>query len=92
MKVTVEISLYPLHNEFEQIVIDYIQSLQKAEDIEVSVNGLSTQVFGEYDHVMNLLNELNKFTLTQYRSVILMKMAAGEKSIDNLPPQLKSSK
>lgn len=92
MKVTVEISLYPLHNEFEQIVIDYINSLQSHEEIVLMVNGLSTQVIGEYDHVMKTLNDLNKITLSKYRSVIIMKMAAGEKTIEHLPPQLRGSK
>lgn len=92
MNVTVEISLYPLHDEFEQIVMDYIASLQQQSAIRIMVNGLSTQVIGEYDEVMNILNELNKITLSKYHSVILMKMAAGEKTIENLPPQLKGLK
>lgn len=89
MKVTVEISLYPLHNEFEEIVIDYIQQLQKNPSFEIFVNGLSTQVVGEYDEVMHALNSLNKLTLQKFRSVVHMKMAAGEKTIENLPDSLK---
>jgi uncharacterized protein YqgV (UPF0045/DUF77 family) len=89
MQVTVEISLYPLTENFEQVVIDYIQEIKKTAGIKVEVNGLSTQVFGEYDLVMKTLNEVNKKTFEAHRCVVQMKMAAGEKSIENLPEVLK---
>ena len=89
MQVTVEVSLYPLTEKFEQVVIDYIGQIKKTPGIKVEVNGLSTQVFGEYELVMKTMTEVNKNTFEQHRCVILMKMAAGEKTIDNLPKVLK---
>lgn len=89
MQVTVEISLYPLSENFEQIVIEYIGELKKESGLRVEVNGLSTQVFGEYSLVMNVLNTLNQKTFELHKCVIHMKMAAGEKSIENLPQILK---
>jgi uncharacterized protein YqgV (UPF0045/DUF77 family) len=89
MQVTVEISLYPLTENFEQVVIDYIGEIKKIPGLRIEVNGLSTQVFGEYDWVMTKLSSINKSTFEKHRCVVQMKMAAGEKSVENLPEVLR---
>jgi len=89
MEITVEVSLYPLTENFEQVVIDYIHAIKKTQGIKVIVNGLSTQVFGEYTVVMNCMTDVNRAFFETQRCVILMKMAAGEKSTENLPETLK---
>jgi uncharacterized protein YqgV (UPF0045/DUF77 family) len=89
MQVTVEVSLYPLTENFEQVVIDYIQEIKKTSGIKVEVNGLSTQLFGEYELVMKTLADVNKKTFEANRCVVQMKMAQGEKSIESLPQILK---
>ncbi len=89
MQVTVEISLYPLTENFEQVVIDYITLIKKTPGIRVEVNGLSTQVFGEYELVMKTLNAINKSTFEAHKCVIMMKIAAGEKTVEGLPEVLK---
>lgn len=89
MQITVELSLYPLTENFEQVVIEYISEIKSNPGIKVEVNGLSTQVFGEYENVMKILAEVNRVTFEKHRCVILMKMAEGEKSVENLPDVLK---
>jgi uncharacterized protein YqgV (UPF0045/DUF77 family) len=89
MQVTVEISLYPLTENFEQVVIDYIGEIKKIPGIKVTVNGLSTQVFGEYELVMSRLAAINKSTFEKNKCVVMMKMAQGEKSVENLPEVLR---
>jgi uncharacterized protein YqgV (UPF0045/DUF77 family) len=89
MQVTVEVSLYPLTENFEAVVIEYIEEIKKTSSLQIFVNGLSTQIIGEYDLVMSTLNKINKETFEKYKCVILMKMASGEKTIDNLPEVLK---
>ncbi len=89
MQLTVEISLYPLTENFEQVVIDYIGEIKKTPGIKVEVNGLSTQVFGEYELVMKTLASVNKSAFEKNKCVVLMKMAAGEKTVENLPEALK---
>ena len=89
MQVTVEISLYPLTENFEQVVIDYIGEIKKVPGLRVEVNGLSTQVFGEYDLVITSLSAINKSTFERHRCVIHMKMATGERSVENLPEVLR---
>ena len=89
MKATVEISLYPLHENYEQPIIDFIQQLKKTENVEVETNGLSTYIFGDYDIIMDLLKNEMKSTLENNRAVFVMKIAQGELRKEDLPDILK---
>ena len=55
MKISVELNLSPLQDDFEPKIIDFIKKLRDS-GISIKENPLSTQVYGEYDEVMNLLN------------------------------------
>lgn len=55
MKISVELTLSPLQDDFEPIIIQFIKKLRKSGFI-VKENPLSTQVYGDYDAVMSLLN------------------------------------
>ncbi|WP_250433295.1 thiamine-binding protein [Hanstruepera flava] len=54
MKISVELTLTPLQNEFEPAIIHFIKKL-RASNLKVLENPLSTQVYGDYDQVMALL-------------------------------------
>lgn len=54
MKISVEITLTPLQNEFEEPIINFIKKL-RASGLKVLENPLSTQVYGDYDTVMKIL-------------------------------------
>jgi uncharacterized protein YqgV (UPF0045/DUF77 family) len=54
MEISVELTLSPLQDDYEQHIIQFIKSL-RASGLTVLENPLSTQVFGEYDLVMNTL-------------------------------------
>ncbi|MFI4886653.1 MAG: YkoF family thiamine/hydroxymethylpyrimidine-binding protein [Steroidobacterales bacterium] len=55
MEIGVEISLYPLAERFAPQIHDFIARLSTARDIKVVSSSLSTQVFGEYEHVFEVL-------------------------------------
>ena len=55
MQVSIEISMYPLRDEFIPPINEFINTLNKADSVEVKTNSISTQVFGDYDDVMDLL-------------------------------------
>ncbi|GER60338.1 hypothetical protein ULMA_24460 [Patiriisocius marinus] len=55
MNISVELTLTPLQDNFEPAIIDFIKSL-RASGLTVLENPLSTQVYGEYDAVMSILN------------------------------------
>lgn len=56
MKSSVEISMYPLDKSYETPIIHFIKQLRTYPFITVETNGMSTQIFGEYDNVMNAIN------------------------------------
>ena len=56
MKVAVDISLYPLDADYLPPIKDVIDRLNRYDDIEVWTNAMSTQLFGEYDDVMQALH------------------------------------
>ncbi|HET6630228.1 MAG TPA: YkoF family thiamine/hydroxymethylpyrimidine-binding protein [Woeseiaceae bacterium] len=65
MRVAVDISLYPLAEEFLTPIEDVIRRLNEHEAIEVETNPMSTQVRGEYDDVMHVLEREIKRTFEQ---------------------------
>lgn len=54
MKISVELTLTPLHDDYEQAIIHFIKKL-RASNLKVLENPLSTQVYGDYDEVMRVL-------------------------------------
>ncbi|MCF8278155.1 MAG: hypothetical protein K9J17_15620 [Flavobacteriales bacterium] len=60
MQVTLEITMYPLTDGYKEAVKDFLRRLNKFEHVEVITNGVSTQVFGEYDEVMTAYSEALK--------------------------------
>ncbi|MDH4257148.1 MAG: hypothetical protein OEX13_21830 [Gammaproteobacteria bacterium] len=57
MKVAVDISLYPLDRDFIPPIKDFIERINTHADIEVVTNRMSTQLRGEYEHVMAVLTQ-----------------------------------
>jgi uncharacterized protein YqgV (UPF0045/DUF77 family) len=49
MKATIEISMYPLREDYEKQVLAFLDLLHKESDLEIRVNAMSTQVKGDYD-------------------------------------------
>ena len=56
MRVAVDISLYPIADDFIPPIDDVIERLNSHKSLEVTTNPMSTQVRGEYDDVMAALN------------------------------------
>jgi uncharacterized protein YqgV (UPF0045/DUF77 family) len=80
MKISVELTLSPLQNDFEPIIIDFIRKL-RATGFTVKENPLSTQIYGDYDEVMTLLNSEIKDSLEAMdRGLILMKIVKSDRS------------
>ncbi len=57
MRVAVDISLYPLADDFIPPIKDVIERLNTYESIEVVTNPMSTQLRGEYDDVMAAISQ-----------------------------------
>ena len=80
MKISVELTLSPLQDDFEAPIIAFIKKLRDS-GLTVMENPLSTQVFGDYDKVMELLNSEIKESFENLDHVVLtMKMVKSDRS------------
>jgi len=70
MVCSVEISMYPLNENFKSSIIAFIKNLRKYSFVKVTTNGMSTQVFGEYKRVMNAINTEMENTFLNENSVV----------------------
>jgi uncharacterized protein YqgV (UPF0045/DUF77 family) len=77
MKLTVEISLYPLTENYKTEVLAFLEKLKKYPDIEIQTNGLSTQLFGDYEQIMQLISKEIKGIFETQKAVVVMKLAQG---------------
>ena len=57
MEIGVEISLYPLAEHFGPQIHEFIARLSTAGDVKVVSGSLSTQIFGEYERVFDVLRQ-----------------------------------
>ena len=62
MRVAVDISLYPLDKDFVPPIRDVIRRLNSHAELEIETNTMSTQVRGDYDVVMRVLQAELKTT------------------------------
>lgn len=72
MKLTVEISKYPLTEEYIAPIQGFLNELATYEDIKVITNTLSTQVFGDFDKVMAAIQACMKFSFENYGTVVFV--------------------
>ncbi len=75
MRVAVDISLYPIADDFIPPIDDVIKRLNSHESLEVNTNPMSTQIRGEYDDVMAALNREIKTTFeSSPKAVFVIKI------------------
>ena len=80
MKISVELTLSPLQDQDEQPIIDCIVNLRNS-GLKVIENPLSTQIYGEYNQVMQVLNSEIKITFQAIeRGVLFIKIVKSDRS------------
>jgi uncharacterized protein YqgV (UPF0045/DUF77 family) len=72
MKASIEISMYPLDPNYSDFISDYIERLKGYSDIEVRGNTMSTQVFGDYDRLMEIFTIENKKSLETHPAMVIV--------------------
>lgn len=78
MNVSIELSMYPLGREYVPEIKAFISRLKKDEQIECQSNGMSTQIFGEYHYVMQVLtDEMATAFAQEEKCVFVMKVVNG---------------
>ncbi len=80
MKISVELTLAPLDNQYKAIIRDFIISLRKT-GYNVIETPLSTQIYGDYLPLMNDLTKVIENTFLNSNSIILnIKIIKGDRS------------
>lgn len=74
MTTSVEISYYPLQYDYVEPIKAFIHRLNQYPDIKVQTSGMSTQIFGDYDQVMDILKNEIKKSFDVPHSVFVMKI------------------
>ncbi len=81
MNTSVEISYYPLKEEFIPPIKEFIDRLNEYENLVVRTSGISTHIFGEYFEVMKILTaEIHK-SFEVPHSVFVMKIINADLNV-----------
>ena len=81
MKLSVEISKYPLHQEYVPFIKNFIKRLNTHTGLTVITNTMSTQIFGEYELIMSVLQQEMKLSFEEFGKIIFVcKFISGDLS------------
>ena len=72
MRITVELSLYPLAPDFVGHITDFILELRQEPGLEILTNQMSTQVRGEYEAVMGAVGRCTRASMERVHPVVLV--------------------
>jgi uncharacterized protein YqgV (UPF0045/DUF77 family) len=81
MRISVDISLYPLNENYVEPILAFIAKLETNPKLIVKRNSLSTQVFGEFRDVMDCLNdEIEAVFAALPASAFVLKMVGSDRA------------
>jgi uncharacterized protein YqgV (UPF0045/DUF77 family) len=81
MRISVDISLYPLTQDYVEPILAFIDQLETNPKLIVKRNSLSTQVFGEYRDVMDMMDSQIEQLFNQIpESVFVLKMIGTDRA------------
>jgi uncharacterized protein YqgV (UPF0045/DUF77 family) len=72
MKVTVDISMYPLADDYKPAIKSFIRRLREFDGLKLVTNQLSTQANGEYDAVTSAINTCIRESMEQQDKVVFV--------------------
>ena len=80
MKVSIELTLTPLNNNYKASIISFIKSLRDS-NFKLIETPLSTQVYGEFDEVMPFVTDCIKQSFNESTSsMIHMKIINSDRN------------
>lgn len=80
MKISVEISYYPLNEQYREPIKKFIASLHANPALTIRTNTMATQVFGEFDEVTGTIMNCMKNAFELPHSVFVMKFINADLS------------
>lgn len=72
MKITVDISMYPLDADNKPPIKAFIRKLRTFKGLELVTNQMSTQISGEYDDVHSAINACMRESMEQQNKVVFI--------------------
>ena len=86
MKITADISMYPLAADYKPAIKNFIRNLRKHEGIKLVTNQMSTQVNGDFDLVMDSVNDCIRQSMEQQGKVVFIaRYLNADLDISRLP-------
>tara|TARA_B100001057_G_scaffold336381_1_gene337186 strand:+ start:1179 stop:1439 length:261 start_codon:yes stop_codon:yes gene_type:complete len=80
MNVSVEITLMPLNDNYKEVIKNFIISIRN-NGLKILENPLSTQIYGDYDKIMDLLNNRIKEIFYENNGIMInLKIVNGDRS------------
>ncbi|MET7028475.1 thiamine-binding protein [Sediminicola luteus] len=80
MNISVELTLSPLQDTYEEHIINFIKKI-RASGLTVLENPLSTQIYGDYDKVMHLMQvEIKEAFELMDKGLLYMKIVKSDRS------------
>jgi uncharacterized protein YqgV (UPF0045/DUF77 family) len=84
LNISIELSLYPLDDQFLSIIQDIVKRLNDDQRVECFTNTMSTQIFGEMDNAMSVLKEIVSYSFEQYgKQVFVAKILNSDVRPEN---------
>ncbi len=78
MRTAIEISLYPLSEDYIPAIKAFIERLNAYPEIEVTTNAMSTQIAGEHARLFEILAKETAVSFAEAgRQVFVMKVLGG---------------
>ena len=77
MKISIDISYYPLTEEYIGPIKNFIKKLNKDPALTVETNSMSTQIRGDHDKIFKLLAEEIPAALNERRAAFVLKIIKG---------------
>lgn len=79
MKLTAELSLYPLKEEYIPAIDTFIAAMREDPGLLVITNAMSTQVCGDYDLVFATISQALAASYRQFgMQILVVKFIPGE--------------
>ena len=80
MNISIEITLMPLNDNYKDVIKDFILSIRNSE-FKVLENPLSTQIYGDYDKLIDLLKAKIKDVFSKNEGIMVnLKIVNGDRS------------
>ena len=75
MKASIEISMYPLNQDFCQPIIEFIAAMKTHESVSVQENSMSTHIYGDYRDIMKMVTtEMESVLSKMPETVFVIKL------------------